>query len=152
MRYVVFVETIVLILGASGASWGQEAPLGDSDPLPLPPPSAAVQPERGIEHPFERIGDQAGSMRVMFEGPGPGNTQIVIREILVGPKALVRIPALPGPALVDLRSGAATLRLGDRSELLALGSATSVAPGEQIEIQNAAEDPLVVRLYVVEAR
>jgi hypothetical protein len=152
MRCAVFVETIILILGACGASWGQDAPLGDSDPLPPPPPNAAVQPERGIEHPFERIGDQAGSMRVMFEGPGPGNTQIEIREILVGPKALVRIPALPGPALVDLRSGAATLRLGDRTAQLNLGNATSVAAGEQIEIQNSVEDPLVVRLYVVEAR
>jgi hypothetical protein len=152
MRYAALVETIVLLLAASGVAWGQDATQRDTSPLPPPPPDSAVYSGRAIEHPFERIDDQAGSMRVMFEGPGPEKSQIEIREILISPKALVRIPALLGPALVDLRSGAGTLRVGDHAASLDITNPTSIAPGEPLEIQNTVDNPLLMRLYVVEAR
>jgi hypothetical protein len=95
---------------------------------------------------------QAAASRVLFEGAGPDNTQIVIREMLIGPGADVRLDALRGLALVDPRSGVGTLRAGDRSEQLQIGTAISVKPGIPIELTNDGDDSLMLRLYIVEAR
>jgi hypothetical protein len=107
---------------------------------------------RPATHPFEAMSGQAAASRVLFEGAGPDNTQIVIREMLIGPGAHVRLDSLPGPALIDLRSGAGTLRAGDRSEQLQIAKAISVKPGIPIELTNDGDDSLMLRLYIVKTR
>ena len=54
-------------------------------------------------------------MRTIFRDQGPDNSNIEIREVIIGARALVRLDPLPGPALIDLRSGEGSLQAGDRS-------------------------------------
>jgi hypothetical protein len=119
--------------------------------LPPPSPDLPIFAGQPATHPFEPMSGPTAS-RVLFEGAGPDNTQIVIREMLIGPGADVRLDALPGPALVDPRSGVGTLRAGDRSEQLQIAKAISVKPGIPIELTNDGDDSLMLRLYIVETR
>jgi hypothetical protein len=151
MWRITYLGIVALSLAACSAAWGQdqEPGMGELPPPSLDLPIFAGQP---ATHPFEAMSGRAAASRVLFEGAGPDNTQIVIREMLIGPGADVRLDALRGPALVDLRSGAGTLRAGDRLEQLQIAKAISVKPGVPIELTNDGDDSLMLRLYVVETR
>ena len=117
MQRFSYLGVVALSLAVCSAAWGQDQGPGVGE-LPPPSPDLPIYAGQPATHPFEPMSGQAAASRVLFEGAGPNNTQIVIREMLIGPGADVRLDALPGPALVDPRSGAGTLRAGDRSEQL----------------------------------
>jgi hypothetical protein len=151
MRRVSYLGVVVLSLAACCAAWGQDPGPGIGE-LPPPSPDLPISAGQPATHPFAAMSGQAAASRVLFEGAGPNNTEIVIREMLIGPGADVRLDALRGPALVDPRSGAGTLRAGDRSEQLQISTAISVEPGIPIEITNDGDNSLMLRLYIVETR
>jgi len=91
-------------------------------------------------------------MRTVFQGPGPGNLKIEIRELIVGPRTAVRLDPLPGPALVNPRSGEGSLKAGDRTVRLGIANVVSAASGVPLEFQNSTEAPLVLTLYLVGVR
>ena len=147
-----FSAALALCPGASGPARGQDDAERATADLPPPPAGAAEYPARTPGAPFERIGGQNAAMRTIFQGPGPDNSRIEIREIIVGPRADVELPPMPGPALVDPRSGAGSMKAGERSEALATANTVAVAAGVPLALSNSADVPLVVKLYVVEAR
>ena len=151
MQRFSYLGVVALSLAVCSVAWGQDQGPGMGD-LPPPSPDLPIFAGQPGTHPFEPMSGQAAASRVLFEGAGPDNTQIVIREMLIGPGADVRLDALPGPALVDPRSGAGTLRAGDRSEQLQISTAISVEPGVPIEITNHGDNSLMLRLYIVETR
>lgn len=142
---------VPLLLTAVSAAWAQDQAPGLGE-LPPPSPDLPIFAGETTTHPFEATAGQATASRVLFEGAGPDNTQIVIREMLIGPRADVRLDGLPGAALIDTRSGGGTLRAGDRSEQLRIAAAISVEPGVPIQLRNGGDDSLLLRLYIVEAR
>jgi hypothetical protein len=150
MRRPLRSAIIALAFAAGGAAWGQDQEPGVGE-LPPPPPDLPLFAARPVARPFEQVQGQPGASRILFEGPGPDNTQVTIRELLIGPKGHLRLEALRGPALIDARSGTGRLQLGDQSALLQIATARSVAPGVPIEVSNDGDDTLVLRLYVVEA-
>jgi hypothetical protein len=151
MRRVSYLGVVAVSLAVCSLAWGQDQGPGIGE-LPPPSPDLPISAGQPATHPFAAISGQAAASRVLFEGAGPNNTQIVIREMLIGPGADVRLDALRGPALVDPRSGAGTLRAGDRSEQLQISTAISVEPGIPIEIKNDGDNSLMLRLYIVETR
>ncbi len=151
MRRASYLGVVALSLAVCPAAWGQDQGPGIGE-LPPPSPDLPISSGQPATHPFAAISGQAAASRVLFEGAGPDNTQIVIREMLIGPGADVRLDALPGPALVDLRSGIGSLRTGDRPEQLEIANAISVKPGIPIELTNDGDDSLMLRLYIVETR
>jgi len=64
----------------------------------------------------------------------------------------VRLDPLPGPALVDLRSGEGSLQAGDRSIRLEVSNVIAVASGVPLEFRNSSDVPSVLRIYLVEVR
>jgi hypothetical protein len=144
--------SIALVLAVSGLALGQDGSHRDTGPLPPPPSGAAAYVGRPPEIPFERLGTQDGSMRTIFQGQGPNNSNIEIREIIIGARAFVRLDPLPGQALVDLRSGEGSLQAGDRSIQLGVSNVISVASGVPIEFRNSSDVPSVLRIYLVEVR
>jgi hypothetical protein len=91
-------------------------------------------------------------MRTIFQGQGPDNSNIEIREVIIGVRALVRLDPLSGQALVDLRSGEGSLQAGDRSLRLEVSNVRSVASGVPLEFRNSSDVPSVLRIYLVGVR
>jgi hypothetical protein len=89
-------------------------------------------------------------MRTLFQGAGPGNSRVEIRELIIGPRAVVELPP-SGAALLDPRSGAGSVEAGGRTEQLSSG-VVAIAPGVPLAIRNSGDAALVVRLFIVEAR
>ncbi len=86
----------------------------------------------------------------MFQGTGPGNIKIEIREVIIGPRAVVRLEPNKGPSVIDTRSGEGNLKAGDRSARLDVTNVVSAASGVPLELENSTDTPLVLILYVVE--
>lgn len=152
MRITVLCGSIVFALAVSGLAFGQDNSHSDTGPLPPPPSGAAAHVDRSPTNPFERLGTQDGSMRTIFQGQGPDNRNIEIREVIVGARALVRLDPLPGQAIVDLRSGESSVQAGDRSIQLGVSNVISVASGVTLELHNSSDVPSVLRIYLVGAR
>jgi hypothetical protein len=144
--------SIALVLAVSGLALGQDGSHSDTGPLPPPPPGAAAYVGRPPAIPFERLGTQDGSMRTIFRDQGSDNSNIEIREVIIGARALVRLDPLPGPALIDLRSGEGSLQAGDRSVQLAVSNVISVASGVPLDFRNSSDVSSVLRIYLVEVR
>lgn len=142
---------VVLSLAAFSAAWAQDQEPGMGE-LPPPSPDLPIFVGKPAPHPLEAVAGQAVAARVLFEGPGPDNTRITIREMLIGPGAEASLDPLPGPALIDPRSGAGTLRTSEGSQQLEIAAPVSVAQGASIQFINDGGDPLLLRLYVVETR
>jgi hypothetical protein len=152
MRATLLFGSIALALAFTGLAEGQDGSHGNTGPLPPPPATAKVFAGAPPAIPFESIGNQAGSMRTVFKGPGPGNLEIEIRELIVGPRTMVRLEALPGPTLVNPRSGEGTLKTGDHTARLDIANVVSGTSSVPLEFQNTSDAPLVLTLYLVEAR
>lgn len=152
MRIILPCGSIALIIAVSGLALGQDASQIDTGPLPPPPSGAAAYVGQPPAIPFQRLGTQDGSTRTIFQGQGPTNSNIEIREVIIGARTLVRIDPLPGQALVDLRSGEVSLQAGDRSIQLGLSNIISVAPGMPLEFRNSSDVSSVLRIYLVEVR
>jgi hypothetical protein len=152
VRTTLLCGSIALALAAFNLAWGQDGSHNKTRPLPPPPPGAAAYTSAPPAIPFQSLGTQAGSMRTVFQGPGPGNLKIEIRELMVGPRTAVRLDPLPGPALVNPRSGEGSLKAGDRAERLGIANVVSAPSGVPLEFQNSSEAPLVLTLYLVEVR
>ena len=86
MRRVAYLGVVALSLAACSAAWGQDQEPGMAE-LPPPSPDWPIFAGQPATHPFEAMSGQAAASRVLFEGAGPDNTQIVIREMLIGPGA-----------------------------------------------------------------
>ena len=152
MRITLPCGSIALVLAVSGLALGQDGSHSDTGPLPLPPPGAAAYVGRPPAIPFERLGTQDGSMRTIFRDQGPDNSNIEIREVIIGARALVRLDPLPGPALIDLRSGEGSLQAGDRSIQLGVSNVIPVASGVPLDFRNSSDVSSVLRIYLVEVR
>ena len=151
MRRLAPLGFFALSLAAFSPAWAQDQEPGMGE-LPRPSADLPIFADKPVAHPFEPVSGQAAATRVLFEGAGPDNTQITIREMLIGPGAEVHLDAAPGPTLVDPRSGAGILRAGEHTEQLQIAAAISVAPGVPIQLINQGDDSLLLRLYIVETR
>jgi hypothetical protein len=92
-------------------------------------------------------------MRTLFQGAGPGNSRVEMRELIVGPRAVVELQPLSGAALLDPRSGTGSVKAGERTEQLSSGGGVvPIAPSVPLAILNTSDAALVVKLFILEAR
>jgi hypothetical protein len=145
------VCSAAVALTVSGSVLAQDDVDRNTGPLPPPPAGAAEYSAPQPAIPFQRIGTQGGSMRTLFHGAGPGNSRVEIRELIVGPRAVVELPP-SGAALLDPRSGLGSVEAGGRTEQLSSGAVIAIAPDVPLAIRNSSEAALVVKLFIVEAR
>lgn len=152
MRITLPCGTIALVLAVSGLALGQDNSHSETGPLPPPPSDATAYVGQPPAIPFEKLGTQDGSMRTIFRGQGPNNSNIEVRELIIGARALVRLDPLPGSALVDLRSGEGSLQAGDRPVELGVSNVISVTSGVPLEFRSSSDVPSVLRIYLVGSR
>lgn len=152
MRNTLIVCSAAVALTVSGSASAQGDVDGNTGPLPPPPAGAAEYKAQAPAIPFERIGTQGGSMRTLFQGAGPGNSRVEIRELIIGPRAVVELQPPSGVALLDPRSGVGSVEAGGRAEQLSSGAVVAIASGVPLAIRNNGDAALVVKLFIVEAR
>jgi len=120
---------------------------------PLPPPPSGPLKFAGSppEHPFHK---KAGNVfeRTIFQTDGPNSSRIEIRDILVPPRTKSHIGALPGPAVMELVTGAATVTLGEKQESIVGGTMQTIPGGKPFQVENPDAHPSMLRLYVIRAR
>jgi hypothetical protein len=120
-------------------------------PLPPPPPGPLKFAGAPPEHPFHK---EPGNVfeRTIFQTDGPNSSRIEIRDLLVPPRTKSQIAALPGPAVLEIATGTATMSLGEKPESIVSGAMRSVPGGKPVQVENPDDHPAILRLYVIQAR
>ncbi len=107
------------------------------------PPFAGNQPA----HPFKSEVSGIFS-RTLFSGPGPANTTVTIRDIIVGPHRNQTLAASPDPAILNWFEGHGTFSIGSAPPH-AIDDEFEVVPAAQaLTIHNPNGPPIGFRLYV----
>jgi hypothetical protein len=116
-----------------------------------PPPDQVTFAGSTPDHPFKL---EAGNVlsRTLFRTSALGSADVEVRDFMLPPHAKTQLPLLPGPALLDLYAGQATVSFGERSEPIAAGQMRSVLAGQALGFNNPGAYPLVLRIYVFEAK
>jgi hypothetical protein len=106
------------------------------------------------EHSF-RLEQNNVLVRTVFETTAPSNSHLEIRDVLLPPNSQSKLPALPGPALIEFYSGEGTITVGEtaeKSEVLTSEILRSVPSGQGLAFDNKGTTPLVLRFYIFEAK
>jgi hypothetical protein len=153
-----FFPLLLVLLVVSTAAWfayryaNRRAFLASG---PLPSPSGQVTFAGSTpEHSFH-LKEGNVLARIVFEMAAPSNSHIQVRDVMLPPNAKSKLPALPGPALVEVYSGEGTMSVGEKAEKgdgLTAGNMRSVPAGQMLAFENQGALPLVLRLYVFEAK
>jgi hypothetical protein len=151
-RMVCLGSVFIVTLAAGHTAWAQQGVQENTGPLPPPPATAAPFVESAPVAAFKRIEDQNGSVRIAFNGIGPGGAKIEVRDVVIAPDGSITFDPIKGQVVIDTRSGEGLARTGDLSTALDTASVASIAANGKIEVQNQGEVPLVLMMYVVEGR
>jgi hypothetical protein len=146
---------ISVILTMTNASWCQ--PVSDHPAfvarglLPSPAPGALKFAGRIPTHPFHLEASKVLS-RTVFSTIGPSNSQVEIRDVFVPPHGNNELAAVPGPTLVDVYFGGGTVLIAGTRQKLTAGDTIVVAADEVLKFEPSGVGPMVLRLYIFEAR
>jgi quercetin dioxygenase-like cupin family protein len=151
---LVLLLVVVVIAGWLGYRYANRNAFLASGPLPPPPSGQVTFAGSTPEHSFHL---EKGNVlaRTVFETAAPSNSHVQVRDVMLPPKAKSKLAALPGPALVEVYSGEGKMALGEKeekAEQLTAGSMRSVPAGQVLGFDNPGALPLVLRLYVFEAK
>lgn len=145
------VVVVILLLAWIAYSLADRKAFVARGPLPPPPSDQVTFAGVAPEHPFHVAAGNILS-RTVFQSSAPSNTQVEVRDFILPAHAKSQLAALPGPALLEVYSGEGALKLNEKSERLTAGNMRSVAAGEVLAIDNSGTLPVVLRLYLFEAK
>jgi hypothetical protein len=157
MRRGLFVAALVfviLLIGWFAYRFSNREAFVAQGPLPVPP--SGQIPFAGTAPPHSFSLEEGNILsRTVFEASGPSSSHIEVRDLMLPPHAVSHLAALHGPVLVEVYSGEGTLSLGEKDgkgEAVVAGNVRSVAAGQALAFDNQGSLPLVVRLYLFEAK
>ncbi len=111
--------------------------------------AGAAPPFAGNQSPHTFKSQASGFFsRTLFSAPGPANTTITIRDIIVGPRQTQSVPASPGPALLNRFEGHGTFSIGGGPPRTLANDFEVVPAGQALTIHNPNGPPIGFRLYV----
>lgn len=119
--------------------------------LPPPPAGKLVAVGTGPRFPYQQVGPSAFA-RTFFQNAGPSDTDIQLRDVVVAPHAEARFDPFPGPMIVDLLSGKGGVTAGDKNADLDFERPASLPAAMVVTFKNTGEAPLMLRLYLIEAK
>jgi mannose-6-phosphate isomerase-like protein (cupin superfamily) len=102
------------------------------------------------QNPYTELG-KGILTRTVFETDAGSGLRVEVRDLLVGPGQSSASVSLPGAAVFEVRLGSGTLAVGGASQELRTGSTLHVAEGQAFVINNKAETPIAIRVYLVRA-
>jgi hypothetical protein len=144
------VVGVILLLGWVGYRFANREAFVSKGVL-SPPAEQVTFAGSTPEHPFKL---EAGNIlsRSVFRTSGPSNSQIEVRDVMLPPHAKGQLGPLPGPALLDAYAGQGTISFGDVADQFSAGHMRSVPAGRALAFENSGSYPMVLRLYVFEAK
>jgi len=147
-RRVLAAPLLLLTLSACGPGKAREGH-GLLSPAPADQVNSAAPAPAS---PFNETLGNAGFARTVFHTTGPSNTEITVRDAIVGPHTEAQLPASAGPVLIDLKSGSGSAAAGGKTADLSEQQPASFPANAAITLKNGGDTPLVVRLYVLEGK
>jgi hypothetical protein len=149
LLFTVVVVVIVLLAWAAYRFANRKAFVAQGA-LP-PPPQQVIFAGVTPDHPFQ-LGAGNVLSRTVFQTPIPSNAQVEVRDIVLPAHAKSQLGPLPGPALLDTYAGAGTMSIRENAVAVSAGHMQSVPAGQTLGFDNPGAYPLVLRLYVFEAK
>lgn len=104
-------------------------------------------------HPYQQLNND-GYVRFIFGANAPGNLVVELRSIFIKGGGKTQLSSLPGPGLLEVRNGAGTISLGRHRKPSALDPTklTTLDMHQVATLNNTGEQPLVIQLYLFEAK
>ena len=91
--------------------------------------------------------------RTAYTADAGGGLRVELWDLLVGPGKATRPFKLPGAAVLEIRSGQATVAIGGKEQRVTIGTPLSADEDSEIVLVNANADiPLSIRAIVITAR
>ncbi len=159
---------LLLLLSACRADvtsreFAAETTGGSAPALAAPPDKGEIQYSRFAPDPpsdeivkgllSQTVYDTARDERAMAaiaRGPAPGpRYRIEVRTLLVGPGRRTESATLPGAAIFEVRSGAGTFAIGEKTQEITTGSTFAVSDGESFTFASGADTELTLRVYII---
>jgi len=104
-------------------------------------------------HPYQKL-NHTGYARFVFGANAPGNLVVELRSVFIKAGGQTQLTSLPGPGLLEVKNGAGTISLGKHGKPTALDPAnlTKLDMHETATLNNTGGQPLVIQLYLFEAK
>lgn len=116
--------------------------------LSPPPPEKIQFSKYEPANPYVQL--EAGPLARSSFATTEAGYAIEVRDFLVGPAQKSVHVDIDGAAVFEVRDGTGVARIGDKTQMLAMGAKFSVSEGEKLWIE-ARNGPLVLRAHVFRA-
>lgn len=140
----------LLVLASVSAGCRRETAQGGG---PLPPPS--LPPGGALQESIQnRFGELSSGVftRTVYRTAAEAAPKVEVRDLEIAPGKTLAQLALPGAAVLEVRSGQASARVGTATRQLQTGAVLALSEGEALGLDNRGDVPLSVRLYVIGAK
>ena len=114
-----------------------------------PPPLERMQISKSqSENPFVQVG--AGPLARSSFATSVAGYAVEVRDFLVGPAQKAVSVDMTGAAVFEVRDGAGTVTIGEKTAAVSMGATFTVSEGEKLRIE-AHGGPLVLRAHMFKA-
>ncbi len=141
--------TGVLLL-ASATNCTSKAAEG-RDLLRRPAVTGIQAADDSLQNPFREVSPGV-FMRTVFGAPYAPGLTVEIQDLEVRSKRATGQLLFPGAALLEVRSGRAMVTSGQQPKELHVGAILALPQGQALVLDNRADAPLSIRLYLVTAK
>jgi quercetin dioxygenase-like cupin family protein len=141
------VLSLLPVLCGAVSDCRRDAPQGGG---PLPPPKGDLPPQDRIQTPFTEAAPGVFTRTVYRTAASPTLT-VEVRDLEIAPGKRAEDVALPGAAVLEVRSGTATARVGGERRDVTAGAVLSLSQGTPLAFENHGDVTLSIRLFVVGA-
>jgi hypothetical protein len=139
------VLTAVVVVAASGCGEGSR---GVALLTPPPPERMPISTSQ-LDKPFAQIAG-APSARSRFTVAEAGYA-IEVQDLLVGPAQKTVEVDVPGAAVFEVRDGAGSVTIGNRTETVTMGATFTASEGDKLRIE-AHGGPLILRAHIFKSQ
>lgn len=121
--------------------------------LPEPKPGQVEFSPYKSQNPLTAEGQdlQGGNVllsRTIYQAKSGVDYRIEVRDLLVGPEKSTSVLSLPGPAVLEVRSGNAVITIGSRTSELRPGRVLELPETVNFSISSGAGQPVTMRAYI----
>lgn len=138
----------LLVMGIPTTACQREATRGGG---PLPAMDARLPAQDSVQNPFVEIAPGVFS-RVVYRSTESRPHRIEVRDLEIARGKMGDGLTFPGAAVIEVRSGKGSLRVGAKAQEIQAGATLGISQGDSLRLANRDSGPLSLRVYVIGAR